>query len=475
MSHSLLKGMSPKAGCRQPRFPVERLDAPRSIGLWRLIECTGAVSSIPPEAGALLDAVGRHIAFFRTSLPLIASENVLSPLAAQMLTTDLHNRYAEGLPGKRFYQGNEFVDAIETHAMALARRLFRCHFVDVRPVSGTVANLAVLFALAKPRELIACPALSDGGHISMAKFGAVGLRGLRSVNYPFDPSVMNFDVDATAKLLRAKRPKLLLFGQSVFLFPVPLRELRDVFDELQVPVWYDAAHVLGLIAGGEFQDPLREGVQVISASTHKTFPGPQHGMILGEGLSEAQAASLHRGVFPGVTSNHHLHAMAALGITLAEELEFGKAYAQQIVRNSRALGQALHERGLKALCPDLGFSASHTVAVDVRAHGGGAEGALRLEQAGIIVNKNLLPWDKDPVHPSGLRLGTQELTRLGMRESQMSEVAELITRVVARGEDPKAVRPAVNALKSGFTKVHYCFGEGLDAYPLPSGLSGSIA
>lgn len=454
----------------QPRFPVEPVELYCSIDLWRLSECPGSVSAIPPEAASLLDAVGRHIAFFRSSLPLIASENVLSPLAAQMLTTDLHNRYAEGLPGKRFYQGNEFVDAIETQAIALARQLFRCGFADVRPVSGTVANLAVLFALTKPRDLIATPALSDGGHISMAQFGGVGLRGLRSVTYPFDPSVMNFDIDATAKLLRAKRPKVLLFGQSVFLFPVPLRELRDVFDELQVPVWYDAAHVLGLIAGGEFQDPFREGVQVISASTHKTFPGPQHGIILGEGLTEAHATALHRGVFPGVTSNHHLHAMAALSITLAEELQFGKAYAQQIVRNSKALGQALHERGLKALCPDLGFSASHTVAVDVRDHGGGAECAQRLEQAGIIVNKNLLPWDKDPVRPSGLRLGTQELTRLGMREGQMAEVAELIARVVVRGEKPEAVKPAVGALKAGFTKVHYCFGEGIDAYPVPRGL-----
>jgi len=410
----------------------------------------------------------KHNAWFKDSIPLIASENVMSPAAREVLNSDLNNRYAEGLPGKRFYQGNIYVDQIETVCENLAREVFACRFADVRSTSGTVSNMAVLMALTKTRDKMTTVALSDGGHISHAKIGATGMRGIRTFNYPFDEKNMNIDIQGAKRLIREVRPKVALFGQSVFLFPTPLDEMKDVFSEVGCSTWYDAAHVLGLMAGKKFQDPLREGIDVISASTHKTLPGPQHGMILSDLTKEGLETSLRRGVFPGVTSNHHLHSVAALAVTLAETREFGEAYADQVIRNAKALGQGLFERGMEVLCEHLGFTESHTIVVDVEQFQGGAKVAKNLEAANIILNKNLLPWDSDPVRPCGIRIGSQELTRLGMKEKDMVEVAELVARVVVKGEAPEKVKPDVVDLKRQFTKVHYCFFEGEEAYDYPA-------
>jgi len=412
----------------------------------------------------LEEQVDRHNSWFAQSLPMIASENIISPLAREMLLSDFGDRYAEGLPGERYYQGNIYVDEVERRVTALAQRLFRCRHADVRPISGTVANLAVLFALTEPGDIVTSVALSHGAHISTAKFGAVGVRSVNNISYPFDVERMNIDVDGADKLIRQVRPKVALFGQSVFLFPSPLKELRDAIQEVGCPVWYDGAHVMGLIAGGQFQDPLREGADVITGSTHKTLPGPQHGILLSDSADEKFIKKLQRGVFPGVVSNHHLHAMAALGVTLAEHLEFGREYASQIVRNAKALGQALHERGFKVLAGKYGFTQSHTIATDMSGNGGGAHVAALLEKANIITNKNLLPWDTSPVKPSGVRLGSQELTRLGMRESQMAEVAEFFDRIVIKKEAPDKIAKDVAEFRKGFSAVHYCFKAGTEAH-----------
>lgn len=425
-----------------------------------------------PSAKDLVQSVReltrKHSAWFKDCIPLIASENVMSPAAREVLNSDLSNRYAEGLPGKRYYQGNIYVDQIETICEDLAREVFACRFADVRSTSGTVSNMAVLMALTKTRDKMTTVALSDGGHISHAKIGATGMRGIRTFNYPFDEKNMNIDIEGAKRLIREVKPKVALFGQSVFLFPTPLDEMKDVFSEVGCSTWYDAAHVLGLIAGRKFQDPLREGIDVISGSTHKTLPGPQHGMILSDLTKDGLETSLRRGVFPGVTSNHHLHSVAALAVTLAETREFGEAYADQVIRNAKALGQGLFERGMEVLCEHLGFTESHTVVVDVEQFQGGAKVAKNLEAANIILNKNLLPWDSDPVRPCGIRIGSQELTRLGMKEKEMAEVAELVARVVVKGQAPEKVKPDVIDLKRQFTKVHYCFFEGEEAYDYPA-------
>ncbi len=410
------------------------------------------------------DQVDRHHAWFSKSLPMIASENVISPMAREMLVTDFGDRYAEGLPHERYYQGNTFVDEVEDRVVALAKQIFRVRHADPRPISGTVANMAVYFALLEPGDIMTSVALSHGAHISSAKFGAAGMRGVNNVNYPFDVERMNIDIDGTDRLIRQVKPKVAAFGQSVFLFPTPLRELRDAFQEAGCHVWHDGAHVMGLIAAGQFGDPLHEGADVLTGSTHKTLPGPQHGILLSDSEDDKFVKRLQRAVFPGVVSNHHLHAMAALGITLAEFLAFGRDYATQTRRNAKALAQALHERGIKVLAEKAGFTESHAVALDVAAFGGGAKIAKDLEAANIITNKNLLPWDTSPVKPSGIRLGTQELTRLGMMEAQMREVADLFARVVVKGDAPDTVSTDVAGLRKEFNTVHYCFTKGAEAH-----------
>lgn len=415
------------------------------------------------DAKYIREQVMNHNKWFEESIPMIASENLMSPLAKEVMISDLADRYAEGLPGKRYYQGNIYVDKIETRATEIAKDLFKAEFADLRPISGTVANMAVLFAFAEPGDVITTCALAQGAHISTCEFGAFGQRGVKSVNYPFNEEDMNIDVDGTIKLLKEVRPKVAQFGLSVFLFPPPLKELEDTFNEIDCLVWEDCAHVMGLIAGGEFHDPLREGVNIISSSTHKTFPGPNHGMLLGANLTDEQEKQLQKAVFPGVTSSHHLHAVAALAITLSEMEVFAKDYASQTCKNARQLGESLYELGVPVLCPDLGFTRSHAIAVDVSEFGGGKDCAQWLEDANIICNKNMLPRDTSAVRPSGLRFGAQEMTRVGMKESEMKEVAQLVARVL-KGEEPSKVKEDVKEFKKEFETIKYCFNEGEKAY-----------
>ncbi|MHB1493195.1 MAG: serine hydroxymethyltransferase [Thermoplasmataceae archaeon] len=402
--------------------------------------------------------------FFEESIPLIASENIMSPLAMEMLLTDFGFRYAEGLPHHRYYQGNYYVDIMEEKVTELAKRVFKAPQADPRPVSGTNANQAVTFALLKTGEKIAAPNLSGGGHISAAKFGTLGFRGLDIHNYPFDENTMSIDVDASIKMLKEEKPKVALVGQSVFLFPAPLKELRDTFQEIGSKVWYDGAHVLGLIAGGKFQDPLREGADVITGSTHKTLPGPQHGIVIGN-TDDDTWKRVQRGVFPGVLSNHHLNTMAALGITLSETLDYGADYAEKIIQNAKTLAEELHSLGFKVLGEERGFTESHTLVADVRKNGGGKNVAELLEKCHIVLNKNLLPWDdnKKSQDPSGIRIGTQEVTRLGFGKSEMKQLAELIYRTIIKNEDSNKIIEGVKELKVNHKKVKYCYGD-FEAY-----------
>ncbi len=424
------------------------------------------MSDMKKEVDIIYDITRKHHKLFENSIPMIASENVLSPLALQMLVTDFHGRYAEGNPGARYYQGNEFVDMLEEKAMELARKLFKCKYADVRPISGTVANLGMLFAMLNPGDTVSTCSVADGAHISTAPFGAVGVRGLNPVTYPFDQETMNLDVDKTRKLLLKERPKLTLFGMSVFLFPTPIHELRDVLEEIDATVWYDAAHVLGLISGGQFQDPLREGVHLITGSTHKTLPGPQRGILFGNPRDEEMETKLNYGMFPGVLSNHHLNTMAALAVALAEHIEFGHAYAAQTVKNAQALAQALYERGFDVVGEHLGFTKSHTTAMYITKYCGGKKAVEDLELANIITNKNLMPGDQSDQaqDPSGIRLGSQEMTHIGMKEKDMVDVAEFFKRVLINKEDPKKVGVDVREFKKDFQDVHYCFKPGTKAY-----------
>ncbi len=418
-------------------------------------------------ADLVRDAARRSTTHFRNGLPMIASENIVSPRVQEMLVTDLHGRYAEGMPGKRYYQGCDFFDEIEETGIALAQEVFGASFANIQSTSGTNSNLAALKALTKPGDAITAVSTADGGHISHAPMGAVGMRGLDLHTYPWDEEQMTLDVDAAVKLIHEVKPKLALFGQSMILFPTPMEDVAAAAKEEGATVMYDGAHVLGLIAGGQFQDPLREGADVMTGSSHKTFPGPQGGFVLSSSQDAKFNRRLNSGVFPGVCSSYHLHHVAGKVVALAEFKAFGADYARDIVANAQALAAALAQRGFDVLGEARGYTASHQV---VTRHGeadsgAGASAAQLLEDAGIVTNMNMLPGDTKPLRPSGLRLGVQELTRVGMGKDEMDQVAGFYERVLLKGEDVTAVKADVAALRGDFQRVHYCFNDkGLGGY-----------
>jgi len=423
----------------------------------------------------VFELLQQHHKWFSESIPLIASENVPSAAVREAIISDFGNRYAEGWPGERVYAGCVYIDQVELLCIDLAKRLFRAEFVDVRPVSGVCANLAVYTAFASPGDRLMSLAIPNGGHISTGKLelgGTAGaVRGLKVEYFPFNVEEMNIDVDKTkAKLEKMVKeesnpPKIAMFGASVFPFPHPVKDLADAFHNVGATVCYDSAHVSGLIAAGHFQDPLREGADAVTLSTHKTLPGPQGGMVISW---ERFADKIKKATFPGCVSNHHLHTVAGKAVALAEMLAFGKEYSQQIIKNAKALGQALYEKGFKVLGEKKGFTQSHVLIIDITKYGDGRTIEKNLEQANIILNRNLLPYDlKFGRHfeaPGGIRCGTSECTRLGMRENEMKEIADLITRVVVNKEPPEKVRKDVLEFRQSFQKIRFAFDTARDAY-----------
>ena len=377
--------------------------------------------------------------------------------------------------GERVYAGCVYIDQVERLCIDLAKQLFRAEFVDVRPVSGVCANLVIYTVFTNPGDRMLALAIPNGGHISTGRkdfSGTAGsVHGLDVEYFAFDRKEMNIDVDKTKqkveKMVKEEKrpPKLACFGGSLFLFPHPVRELVDTFRSAGAAIAYDAAHVAGLIAAGQFQDPLREGADAVSLSTHKTLFGPQGGAVIS---FEKYSEQIKKATFPSNTSNHHLHHLAGKAVAFAEMLEFGKQYASQVVANAKALGQALHELGLNVIAEHKGFTQSHQLAVDVTKYGLGGDMEKALEKANIIVNRQLLPGDiqagRHYTNPGGIRIGTSEITRTGMKQSHMREVAELIKRVVIDKEDPKKVKQDAANLRKDFQKVHYCFETAKNAY-----------
>ena len=409
----------------------------------------------------------------RETINLIASENAQSRAVRDVQNSDFMARYAEGHPNEegrinRYYQGTRFVDEIERKARREILELFRCRQADVRPISGNAANTAIALGWLRGGDSVVVNSTDAGGHISHNLVGVFGRRiqmrgqtlapgrdnSVRLHFFPLAADRYHMDAKGAVEMIDRIRPQLVVLGKSLFLFPEPLAELAPVCRERKIPILFDGAHVLGLIAGGEFQDPLHEGATYLTGSTHKTFPGPQRGVILAN-LDESEAETYwgpaDRGVFPGSSSNHHLHSLAGLLVATREMKAHGRVYVAQVVRNAQALGRALFDQGIPVEAKDSGFTRSHQIAVNVASFGGGVEVARRLESQDIIVNYNMLPGDQDPRNPSGLRIGVQEMTRFGMTPIEMGELATLIADAI-RG---KAVKAAVNRLRGRFAEMRY--------------------
>jgi len=422
----------------------------------------------------LIEVSGKHEQYRDTEcINLIASEGLKSPAVREMLrlAMDLESRYAEGendLAGhvrKRYYQGQKYMTVIEDCATDLMKKLYRCSWADVRLVSGTHANLATFKGLSmvtKNHKMVVTP-LSCGAHISHDYAGLAGMvLGLVNIDHAYDMDEMNIDPDRSASIIRAAKPGVVTFGGSLFLFPHPVKELRTVADEVGAYIVYDAAHVFGLIAGGMFQDPLREGADFITSSTHKTFPGPQGGVILADlknNRMEKAIRDVQYAVFPMSTSNTHLGRLPALSMAALELKIFGETLAKQTVTNAQAAGQYLYENGVKVLGESKGFTRSHQLAVDVRKYGGGKRVAEDLEAANIILNRNLLPYDdqNNRENPSGIRIGFQDVTRRGFKEGDVKHLCNLMLDIIKNRRKPSEVKKDVLALRKEYGKIEYGF------------------
>jgi glycine hydroxymethyltransferase len=367
-----------------------------------------------------------------------------------------------------------YIDKVEMLCMELARELFEAEFADVRPVSGVCANLTVYSAFTNPGETMVALAIPNGGHISTGRKefnGTAGLvHGLEVEYFAFDKDNWNIDVDKTKDKIKklkeeGKKPRMVMFGGSLFLFPHPVKELADFLKAEDIFVCYDSAHVSGLIAGKQFQEPLKEGADAVTLSTHKTLFGPQGGAVLSW---DKFADKIKAGAFPGTSSNHHLHHLAGKAVAFAESLEFGKEYAKEVIVNAQALAGALSDEGLDVLASNLGFTRSHQVAIDVTKYGDGGNIEKDLEKANIIVNRQLIPGDikagRHYMHPGGLRIGTSEITRLGMKKEEMKRIAAMMGRVIVGKEDPSRVKQDVQEMRKSYRKVHYAFETKTPAY-----------
>jgi glycine hydroxymethyltransferase len=415
---------------------------------------------------AVLDAVKRNETWRgERCLNLLAPEAPTSPTVRALLASEVGIRAAEGHIGavNRWFVGTRHIDEIEALCLELLKRVFRARYADHRLMGSMLGNLTVYTALTEPGDVIMSVAQPLGGHSSNRLDGPAGVRGLKLVDIPMDPVELEVDLDLFRRMAPLVRPKLVTLGVSMTLFPFPVEAMQAVLAEWGGRLFFDGAHQLGLIAGGQFQDPLREGAAVLTGSAGKTFSGPQSGVIV---WNEPElTVPLTHAIFPTLVATHQVNRVAALAVSAAEMLEFGAEYMAQIVRNARALGAALHQRGVPVLGAHKGFTATQQVIADVRSFGGGLEVAQRLARANLITNKNLIPGDRpeDWDRPGGLRMGTIEVTRLGMREAQMDQVADFIARVLVEQTPPEQVLEDVVDFRQPYQTLYYNFDHGRPA------------
>jgi glycine hydroxymethyltransferase len=394
---------------------------------------------------------------------LLAPEAPTSPTVRALLSSEIGIRAAEGHIGavNRWFAGTGNIDEVEALCVELLKKAFRCNYAEHRLTAGMTGNMAVYAAMTEPGDVIMSIAQPVGGHSSNRADGPAGVRGLRIVDVPFDGDELVVDIDAFRTVARHVQPKIVALGLTMALFPQPVAEIAECIGEWGGKVYFDGAHQLGLIAGGQYQDPLNEGAAVMTGSAGKTFSGPQSGIMVWD--DPELTVALTDAVFPVLAATHQVNRVAALAVSAAEMIAYGELYMARIVENSRALGAALERRGIPMLAAHKGYSASHQVIADVRSFGGGLDVAQRLARANVITNKNLIPADRpeDWDRPGGLRLGLIEVTRLGMGPDHMETIAGFIARILVDGEDGAAVGGDATDFRAPFDTVYYCMDNGL--------------
>lgn len=426
--------------CARRIADIEKLLAPNDL------------DAVESRLMSLIDDHERHMD--RESIGLNAGTNVMNPRAAALLSRSLGNRPSLGYPGDKYEMGMEYAEEIEVIAEDLVKQLFGAPYAELRVASGALANLYCFMATAKPGDRIMAFSGEMGGHVTHHKSGAAGLYGIETHPVPYDGARMTVDLDRLHSEAKRLQPKLITVAGSLCLFPYPLREIRQIADEIGAYVLYDAAHMSGMIAGGRFQAPLAEGAHMMTMSTYKAFGGPPAGIIV---TTEAElAARLDKIAYPGMTANFDLGKTAALAVSVMDLIAHGAAYADQCIRNAQALARALVAEGVPVHGVEgRGHTESHHLALQAARFGGGQSAAKRLAAANILLCGIGLPLPPVEGDLNGIRIGSQEVTRFGMKEPAMAEIAHFIARFLLKGEAAEALRRDVVAFRRGYQQLHF--------------------
>ena len=399
------------------------------------------------------EAIRREGRRQREKILLIASENFASPAVLAAQGSLMTNKYAEGYPGRRYYGGCEYMDVVENLAIERAKQLFGAEHVNVQPHSGSQANMAVYFSVLKPGDAILGMDLAHGGHLTHGS--RVSSSGIlyRSFFYGVDRTTERIDYDAVRKVAEECRPRMIVVGASAYSRILDFPKFQEIARVVGAYVMVDIAHIAGLIVAGLHPNPVPYA-DFVTTTTHKTLRGPRGGMIM---CKAEHGKGVDKAIFPGLQGGPLMHIIAAKAVALKEAQMPGfTLYQQQVVNNAKALANGLQKRGLRVVS---GGTDNHLMLVDVSSKGiTGKEAEVALDEAGITVNKNAIPYDeKPPAVASGIRLGTPIVSTRGMRDGEMEEIAESIDKVLTHPKDMavrKLVRTRVRMLCGKFPVFH---------------------
>ena len=405
-----------------------------------------ALADIDPEIAALVEQEGRRQS---ESIRLIASENYVSRAVLAATGTVLTNKYSEGYPGKRYYEGQQLIDQVEQVAIERAKALFGVDHANVQPYSGSPANLAIYLAFCAPGDTVMGMSLPMGGHLTHGWNVSATGKWFRPVQYDVRREDGMVDFDQVRDLAKRERPKLIFCGGTAIPRTIEFARFAEIARDVEAVLVADIAHIAGLVAGGAHPSPVGHA-EVISTTTHKTLRGPRGAMLMSDA---AHAKALDRAVFPGLQGGPHNHTTAAIAVALKEAAtEQFRRYAHQIVANAKALAGALSERGFDLV---TGGTDNHLILVDLTSKGiGGKPAAKALDRAGIELNYNTVPYDpRKPFDPSGIRLGTAAVTTRGLTEHHMAQIAAWMDEVVtAAGRGDEATLSRVKGEVADFAK-----------------------
>jgi glycine hydroxymethyltransferase len=386
------------------------------------------IADVDPEIAELITAEEKRQ---RDSIRLIASENYVSGAVLAATGSVLTNKYSEGYPGKRYYEGQKYIDQVEQLCIDRAKALFGADHANVQPYSGSPANLAVYFAFCKPGDAVMGMALPAGGHLTHGWNVSITGSYFRPVQYGVRKDTQRVDLDEVRELARKEKPKLLFCGGTAIPRTIEFNAFHEIAQEVGALLVADIAHIAGLVAGGAHPSPVPVA-DVVSTTTHKTLRGPRGGMLM---CKAQHGKAIDRAVFPGLQGGPHNHTTAGIAVALHEaKTDAFKAYAHQIVANAKALAAALVERGFSLV---TGGTDNHLILADLTSKNvPGKVAAKALDAAGIELNYNTVPFDpRKPFDPSGIRLGTPSVTSRGMREPEMKQIAAWMDQVVSAPSD----------------------------------------